>query len=121
MAFTITQNRKNLNVVVHADANTTLTIAGNSSVSNVATSNEVLTGAAIKQVWYGSGNGGFWTVKRGSNTVLVLDSTGWKDFAGNGCLLNKDDSGTLVLTLEGTTSGTIMIELKKIGTFTSTY
>lgn len=121
MAYTILQNRKNLSVTVLADANTTLTIAGNSSVSNVATSDEVLTGAAIKQLWYGTSNGGHWTVKRGSNTVAVFDSTGYVDYAGCGCMLNKDAAGTLVLTLNNATDGYILIELQKAGTFTSTY
>lgn len=120
MAYTILQNKKNLSVVIHADANTTLTIAGNSSVSNVATSDEILTGAAIKQVWYGS-ESGFWKVLRGSNTVGVYDSTSWIDYAGTGVMLTKDVGATLVLQLNGSANGYIMVELQKIGTFTSTY
>lgn len=123
MAYTILQNKKNLSVVIHADANTTLTIAGNSSVSNIATSDEILTGAAIKQVWWGQqpGTDSCWIIKRGSNTVGVYDSTGWNDYAGNGVMINKDTGATLVLQLNGTANGYIMVELQKIGNFTSTY
>ena len=109
-------NRKNLSVTVHAAANLTLTIAGNSSVSNIATGDEVLTGASIKQVWWGSQTGaGYWNVSRGSNLVGCYDSTGWHDYAGNGNLLNKDSTGTLVLTLVGSANGFIMLELQKEG------
>jgi hypothetical protein len=120
MAYTILQNKKNLSVVIHADANTTLTIAGNNSTSNVAIDNEILTGAAIKQVWWGAETG-FWKIKRGSNTIGVYDSTGWVDYAGNGIMINKDAGETLVLELNGTANGYVMVELQKIGTFTSTY
>lgn len=120
MATSIIHNRKNLSVTVHATSNATLTIAGNNSVSNVAIGDEVLTGAAIKQIWASSpsGNGAYWTVKRGANTVVVMDSTSWFDFAGNGNLLNKDSSATLVLELSnvGDDQGFIMIELQKEGT-----
>lgn len=123
MAFSVENNKKNVSFVVHADATTTLTIAGNNSVSNVATGDEILTGASIKQVWFGSpsGNAAYWTVKRGANTILVLDSTGWQDFAGNGNMITKDGAGTLVLTLVGAANGSIMIEMQKHGTLPSTY
>lgn len=117
----ILHNRKNLNVVIHCTANATLVIAGNNSVSNVATSDEVLTGASIKQVWWGTDGSGTWLIKRGSNTVAVYDSTGWHDYAGNGSMLSKDASANVVIQLVGTANGFIMIELQKIGTFQSQY
>ena len=113
-------NKKNLSAVVHITANASLTIAGDSATSNVAIDNEVLTGANINQIWYGSGNGAYWTIKRGSNTVFVTDGTGYIDFAGNGILLNNDNSGTLVANLNGTGPGVLIIELQKLGT-NSTY
>lgn len=113
----IIKNASNGTVVIHATANATLTIAGNNSVSNVAVGEEIVTGAHIKQVWYGSNpaNGGYWTVSRGSNVVAVYDSTGWCDYAGNGFGLIKDKAGTLVLTLENVADGEgyIMLEIKK--------
>lgn len=112
-------NKKNVSVTVHDAANATYTIAGNTSVSNVAIDNEVLTGAAIKQVWYGSpsGNTAYWVVKRGANVVLVLEGTGYLDFAGTGAMLRKDSSATLVLELVNSANGFIQIELQKEGTF----
>lgn len=117
MTVSIVHNRRNLSVTILADANATLTIAGNSTVSNVAHASETLTGASIKQIWFGSpsGNSAYWKIERGSNTVAVVDSTGWIDFAGNGNLLTKDSTGTLVLTLVGSANGYIMIELQKEG------
>lgn len=102
-------------VVVHATANTTWVVAGNNSVSNLALSNEELYGASIRQVWFGSpsGNAAYWTVKRGANTVLVLDSTAWLDFAGVGQSLTIDPSANLTVELTGSTSGYIMLELSK--------
>ena len=123
MTYSILQNKKNLALVIHSSGSNTITIAGNSSTSNVAISDEILTGAAIKQVWWGSqpNEGACWIVKRGSNTIGVYDSTGWTDYAGNGGMITKDAGATLVLELVGTSNGYIMIDLQKIGNFTSTY
>jgi hypothetical protein len=117
MSYTVIQNKKNLSVTIHATGSNTITIAGNNSTSNVATGDEILTGAAIKQVWWGSqpGTNSCWIVKRGSN------STGWTDYAGNGGMIAKDAGATLAIELVGTSNGYIMIELQKIGIFTSTY
>lgn len=106
-------NKKGLSSVVHVVANATLTIAGAAGVSDIALGDEVLTGATITQAWYGSSNGSYWEVKRGSNTVMVMDSTGYIDFAGNGVALNKDTTGTLVITLNGTGVGFLILELSK--------
>jgi hypothetical protein len=124
MAYRIQANRKNLSFTVHAVANTgTITVAGNSSVSNVAISDEVLTGAYITQVWAGSpsGNAAYWTVSRGANTVLVLDSSGYYDYAGCGNPITLDSTATLSANLVGATDGYIMLELTKEGTFVSEY
>ena len=123
MSYSVIQNKKNLSVTIHATGSNTITIAGNSSTSNVATGDEILTGAAIKQVWWGSQplDGACWIVKRGSNTIGVYDSTGWTDYAGNGGMISKDAGATIAIELVGTSNGYIMIELQKIGTFTSTY
>lgn len=119
MAVTI--NRKNTSAVIHVTANATITVAGNSTTSNVATSNEVLSGATIVQAFCGAGNGAYWTVKRGSNTVLVLDSTGYYDFAGSGMAITADSGGTIVANLVNGTDGYLMLEVQKIGTFTTEY
>lgn len=121
MAVTI--NRKNTSAVIHLTANSTVNIAGNSTTSDIATDNEIITGATIVQVFSGcpSGANSYWTIKRGANTVLVLDSTGYYDFAGAGMAMNVDAGGTLVANLENSTDGYLLIEVQKIGSFTSEY
>ena len=122
MAYRIQANRKNVSFTIHAVANTgAITIAGNNSVSNVAVTDEVLTGAYITQAWCGAGNGAYWVVKRGANTVLVADSTGWYDYAGCGNPITLDSGATLSANLEGGTDGYLILELQKEGDFTSDY
>ena len=106
-------NKKGLSAVIHLTANATINVVGNSSVSDIAYGDEVVQGAVITQVWYGCGNGAYWEVKRGANTVIYADSTGYLDFAGNGITLNKDAGGTLVANLNSSSTGFIIIELTK--------
>jgi len=111
-------NRKNLSATLHFTANATITIAGNNSVSHIATGNEVISGAYITQVWHGSRSQ--WIVKRGANTVGVFDSSSYNDFAGNGNSLVLDPSATLVVSLDPSVAdGYLMIELQKVGPFNS--
>jgi hypothetical protein len=123
MPHRIIANRKNLSTTLHFVSNGTVVIAGNSTVSDIAIDNEVLTGAYITQVWYGSPSGSvsYWEIKRGANTVAVLDSTSYTDFAGNGNALKLDSGATLTASLIGTTAGYLMIEVQKEGNFTSEY
>lgn len=109
--MSITSNQLNGKTWVHLAANATLTIAGNNSVSNVATGAEILKGATIRQVIWGCG-GGYWTVKRGANTALVLSQSGSVNFSEKGTLLNLDPTATLVFELT-TGPGFIMVELQK--------
>lgn len=118
MAYRIQANRKYLSFTVHAVANTgDIIVAGNSSVSNVALSGEVLDGAYITQVWAGcpSGANAFWTIKRGANTVAVLDSTGYYDYAGCGNPITLDQTANVSATLTGSAVGYLMFECQKIG------
>lgn len=107
-------NKKGLSAVIHLTANATINVSGNSTTSDICTGDEVITGASITQIWYGCGNGAYWEIKRGSNTVFYTDSTGYLDFAGNGVALNKDVAGTLVANLNSSQTGSIIIELTKI-------
>jgi hypothetical protein len=107
-------NKKGLSAVVHLTSNAVINVAGISTNSDIALPGEVITGATITQVWYGCSNSGHWELKRGANTVAVVDSTGYMDFAGNGVALNKDVEGTLVANLNLTTTGFVIIELTKI-------
>lgn len=118
MTYRIINNKKSTSVFVLFTANSTLTIAGNTSVSNVAIDNEELSGAVIQRAWCGtsSGDGAYWTVKRGANTVAVFDSTAFIDYAGNGLVLGLDSSATLSANINGSVlTGTLILELKKIG------
>lgn len=122
MSVKVISNKKHTSFVVHATSNGTLTIAGNSSVSNVAVSNEVLNGASIVQAIYGiaPGTDGHVVVKRGANVVAVYDSTGYHDYAGSGMALTTDSAGTLTIEFSSTGANTaalgfLMLECQKIG------
>jgi hypothetical protein len=123
MAYTILSNKKNTSAVILITSNSTLTIAGNSTVSNVATGSEVLTGCSISQIFCGSnsGNAAYWVVKRGTDLTAILDSTGYFDYAGCGMALTNSPTATLVANLENSTTGYLLIEIQKQGTFTSDY
>lgn len=115
-------NRSGTSAIVHVTANDTVVIAGNTSVSNIASSGEVLTGGSITQIWWGTASNttsvGYWEVKRGSNTVLVLTETGSEDFAGSGAALTADAAANVVITLNGSTKGYLMFEVQKQPTST---
>lgn len=104
-------------VTLHAIANVTWTIAGNNSVSNVAINDEVLDGGSIRRVWWdtASTNNAFWEVKRGSNTVMKLHGAGHLDFVAGGTSMDVDKAGTIVITLNNSTDGFIMLDVQKQG------
>ena len=129
-------NRSGASAVVPVTGNDCIVIAGNSSVSNIAFGNssvyETVTGAAITQVWWGStaiGGNSYWIVNRGvgnssvanvsfqtGNTVLVLDGTGYIDFAGSGASMIKNSTGNCSVGLINSTTGYLMIEFQKVPT-----
>lgn len=119
MAYSVISNKKNTSVVLHiVPANTTITLAGNSTTSNVAVSNEVLTGGYVAQAFWGTD--GHIKLKRGANLVAIYDSTGSKDYAGCGMPITVDQAGTLVIEFTSANSY-LMLEVQKTGTFTSDY
>lgn len=111
----VINNKKNGTATIHAVANATFVIAGNNSVSNIALPGEQITGASIAQMWFGSpsGNAAYWEVLRGANTVGAFDSTAYLDFRGNGELLSMDPTANVVVQLNGSTKGFMMITLIK--------
>ena len=124
MAYRIQANRKNLSFTVHMTANSgDIIVAGNNSVSNVAVGDEVLTGAYITQVWFGSPSGAnaYWTISRGANTVAVLDSTAYIDYAGCGNPITLDSTANVSATLTGSETGYLIIEMQKEGEFVTEY
>lgn len=97
---------------IHLVANATFVVAGNNSVSNLAIGSEILTSATIKRVWWGTENANtFWTVKRGSNTVLVLNTSGFLDLSAT-TPISTDGTGSLVFEKSGN-SGFILAEVRK--------
>lgn len=114
MPVVYTQN-KGGKAVIRDTANATYTIAGAAGVSNVASSGETIVGASISQIWWT----GDWTVKRGSNTVLVLKDSGSWDLNGSGINLGEFPAATLVV--EAANTGSIIVELSKNSNFVSEY
>lgn len=102
--------------IVSLNANASLTIAGNSAASNVATASENVQSAYISQVIYGAQTGGQWIISRGSNVVGVYVNSGVINYSAQGLPLNLYPGATLVANLVGTTNGSIIIELKKQST-----
>lgn len=118
MPYTIMDNKLNGSVSIHANSNTGLIIVqGNNSVSNVAIGGENVHSLAINQVWAGSpsGNAAYWEIKRGANVVLVIDSTCYLDFTGNGRQIKVDATANVTANLVGATAGFLIIEFQKLG------
>lgn len=122
MAVNVISNKKNASVTLHvASANATLVVAGNTSVSNVAISDETLTGATISQIAWGTDGNGSIQILRGSNVVSVHDTSGYIDYAGNGMALNIYPAANLTVNFVDTTNAYCIIELQKIGSGSSEY
>ncbi len=108
-----------IKTIVHFVATDTHVIVGNNTVSNVTSlSNEVIFSADIAQVWHGCDAGGSWIVERGTSSansiVAVFDGTGHQQYSQAGALISANNTGeSLYVTLDGSTNGYIMIELRK--------
>lgn len=122
MAYTILSNKKNTSAVIHVYAsNSSFIVAGNSTVSNVAISNEIITGGYITQAIWGCDPNGYIVIKRGANSVLFYDSTGQHEYAGCGMPITIDSGANVQVEFVGTGNGFVTFELQKIGNFTSEY
>lgn len=122
MAYTILSNKKNTSATLHINSNSTIIIAGNNSVSNVAIGTEVLSGASISQIAWGCDPNGSIQISRGANLVGVYDSTSYIDYAGNGIALDIHPSANLVVTFIGSANCSCVIEIqKKIANTTTEY
>lgn len=123
MTVTVTSNKKGTAASIHiSNANTTLTMAGNSSVSAIAIGDEVLTGAYITQLYFGhdgsAADGGL-AVYRGANLVIAVDTSTYLDFAGTGMALTVDQSANLGIRFIGTNSAYCFLEVQKVGNLTA--
>jgi subtilisin family serine protease len=129
MAVSIISNKKNTSATIHVSvANTTIKVSGNSVTTNVdatstclAVDNEVLSGAYITQAFWGIDPNGYAVIKRGTTPVAIYDSTGYKDYAGNGLALTVAQTANLTVEFVGTANAYVLLEVQKVGTFTSDY
>lgn len=129
MAVTILSNKKNLSATIHvASANSgNIVVSGNSTTTNVngtstcfAVSNEVLTGAVINQIFWGTDAGSI-QILRGSTLVGTFTQSGHLDYAGSGMAMTNTPAANLVVNFVGSANGYALIEVQKVGTFTSEY
>jgi hypothetical protein len=129
MAVTIS-SRKNTSFVVHVSAANSgnIILVGNSTTTNVggtaacvAISDEILSGAYITQATWGTDGVGSIQVLRGATLAAVFDSSGQKDYAGNGIPLNINPTANLVVNFVGSSNAYCILELQKQGTFISEY
>lgn len=99
--------------IIHVTANATIVVAGNNSVSNVAVGSEIVSSATVRKVWHGVADANtYWTVKRGANTLLVLNNSGHIDLTTGG-VLGIDAAANLVFEKTGSGTGFICVEIKK--------
>lgn len=111
----VIQNRKGSDAVIHAVANTTVALS-----ALAVDGDETVNSAYITQVAWGAEAPGYWRVARGGNTVMILDSTSYIDFAGNGMGLVPDRTGNFTITLNGTANGFITMGVQKESTIANT-
>lgn len=116
MAKKVLSNKPGTSAVIHLNGSNTIVVAGNSSVSDIAYGNEILTGAYIAQIFQGAGAAGHIVLSRGGEVVGVYDSTGQFDYAGAGMALTLNQDQNIDVTFVGTANAYIMLELQKVGT-----
>lgn len=113
--MTTIANRLGSSAVLHFTSNSTIVVAGNTSVSNVAASNNeiVVGGSVITALWGTAESAAYWTIKRGANTVAVLSGTGSMDFSTFATPLNMDPTANVVVALNSALPGFLIIKIHK--------
>jgi len=123
---TIVNNKYASRVTLHATANGSANVTGNSTTCDIALVNpaantsETVNSVQIAQVWWGtSNNSNFWTIQRGANTVLILTNSGHMQFSEPGSAMTEfANAATIVFTLNGVgASGFCRVELQKQSTY----
>lgn len=114
MTTNIMSNKLNAAVSLHLTSNATLTIAGNSSVSSIATGGEVLTGAYIAQIHWACQPDSFIKITRGGYVVGIYDSSSYIDYAGCGMPLTKGLNLDLRVEFNGSANAYCIIEMQKV-------
>lgn len=115
MAGRILSNQKGGKLVYLFTSNTVLEPAS----ANVDAT-ETVSGLHINQIWFGTDGNGFWTVKRGSNTIQVAETSMYTDFAGCGAALQIDPAANVVVNCTSANC-TLIVDFQKVSTFTSEY
>lgn len=116
MAVSIISNKSRTSAVIHvSSANATIKVAGNNSVSNIASPGETLTGAYITQAVWGCDGTGSINIKRGSTLVAVYDSTGQHEYAGTGMPITVGQASDITVELMGSANSFIIFEVQKVG------
>lgn len=105
--MTIISNKLGQSTTLHVNANTTLVVAGNNSVSNIASASETVVSANIRRIW----TGGACSISRGANVVFTSTQSGYFGFADHGAVLSMDSTANVVISMTGTSF--VMIELSK--------
>ncbi len=122
MPHSFISNRKNTSAVIHfASSNSSLVVAGNNSVSNVAISDEILTGGYITQSVWGCDGVGHIQIFRGATLVAVYDSTGQHEYAGCGMPITVGQTANLDVKFVGSANSFVTLEIQKVGEFNSEY
>jgi hypothetical protein len=82
MPHTILKNQPNGRVTIHVvgEPSGNVIVVGNNSVSNLAIGSEVMSGAIIRSLKWGCGDG-FITLTRGANAVAFFNNTGKMNLA----------------------------------------
>lgn len=115
MTVTVTSNKPGTSATVHLNAAGSIVVAGNSSVSSIATGGEVLTGAAVTQLFWGCDAGSI-RLSRNGSVIGVYTGTGHADYAAAGLSINVAQTSNVDVTFVGTANGYVLVELQKIGT-----
>jgi len=105
-------------VLIHFNAAGTIIVAGNDSVSNIASPGEVIGGATIRRVVHGCNSAGHITISRASNLFGIYVNSGKVDYS-DGMTPQLDVAANVVIAFSSAGAGAGFIELQKIVTANS--
>jgi hypothetical protein len=114
MASRILSNQKGGKIVVLFTSNTEMTVAS----ANVDAT-ETVTGLHINQAWYGL-DSGYWKISRGANTIQVVETSLFNDYAGCGAAIQLDPAANVVVNCTSANC-TLIVDFQKVSTYTSQY
>jgi hypothetical protein len=115
MPYRIVSNKLNGKVTIHVvGANSgDIIVAGNNSVSNIATGAEILNGAYIRKLYWNTDSP--WVIKRGANTVLVLGAGAGPELDLSALPMSLDYAANVSCnTVAATANAFLILELSKV-------